>query len=105
MAVTYRRSHWHHLPNALVRTLLHVGPGSRYTYLLTVRARRSGAPYSTQVIIVEAGGQQWLVASYGDVSRVRSARAAGQVALSRGRHGHMVGIVALTPEEAAPILV
>jgi deazaflavin-dependent oxidoreductase (nitroreductase family) len=86
MAATHRLSFWRRLLNRLVRTLLHVGPGPRHTYLLTVRGRRSGTLYSTPVTLIETGGQRWLVAPYGEVSWVRNARAARQVTLSRGRH-------------------
>jgi deazaflavin-dependent oxidoreductase (nitroreductase family) len=104
MAATYRLSHWRRLLNALVRTLLRVGLGPRRTYLLTVHGRRSGTRYSTPVTLVEAGGQRWLVAPYGEVSWVRNARSAGQVTLSRGRHAETVAIVELGPEKATPVL-
>jgi deazaflavin-dependent oxidoreductase (nitroreductase family) len=104
MAATYRLSRWRRLLNALVRTLLRVGLGPRHTYLLTVQGRRSGKGYSTPVTLVEAGGQRWLVAPYGEVSWVRNARAASQVTLSRGRRSETVAIVELGSEEAAPIL-
>jgi deazaflavin-dependent oxidoreductase (nitroreductase family) len=104
MAATYRLSLWRRLLNGLVRAFLRVGVGPRHTYLMTVRGRRSGTLYSTPATLVEAGGQRWLVAPYGEVSWVRNARAAGQVTLSRGRHAETVAIVELGPEEAAPVL-
>jgi deazaflavin-dependent oxidoreductase (nitroreductase family) len=104
MAATYRLSGWRRLLNGLVKILLRVGVGPRHIYLLTVRGRHSGTPYSTPVTLVEAGTNRWLVAPYGEVSWVRNARAAGQVTLSRGRHYETVMIVELEPEEAAPVL-
>jgi deazaflavin-dependent oxidoreductase (nitroreductase family) len=104
MVATYRLSGWRRLLNALVRTLLRVGLGPRHTYLLTVRGRRSGTPYSTPVMLVEEGVHRWLVAPYGEVSWVRNARAAGQVMLSRGRRSETVTVVELEPAEAAPVL-
>jgi deazaflavin-dependent oxidoreductase (nitroreductase family) len=104
MAATYRLSSWRRLLNALVRALLHMGVGPRHTYLLTVRGRRSGTWYSTPVTLVEATGQRWLVAPYGEVSWVRNARTAGQVTLSRGRRSERVAIVELGPDESAPVL-
>jgi deazaflavin-dependent oxidoreductase (nitroreductase family) len=104
MAATYRLGGWRRLLNALVRTLLRGGLGPRHTYLLTVRGRRSGTPYSTPVMLVEDGANRWLVAPYGEVSWVRNARAAGQVTLSRGRRSETVAIVELGPAEAAPVL-
>jgi deazaflavin-dependent oxidoreductase (nitroreductase family) len=104
MATTYRLSGWRRLLNALVKTLLRMGLAPRHTYLLTVRGRRSGQPYSTPVTLVEEGPHRWLVAPYGAVSWVRNARAAGQVTLSRGRRSETVAIVELAPAAAAPVL-
>jgi deazaflavin-dependent oxidoreductase (nitroreductase family) len=104
MAATYRLSRGRRRLNTPVRTLLRMGLGPRHTYLLTVRGRRSGVLYCTPVTLVEADGQRWLVAPYGEVSWVRNARVAGQVTLSRGRRSETVAIVELGPEEAAPIL-
>jgi deazaflavin-dependent oxidoreductase (nitroreductase family) len=104
MAATYRQSTWRRLLNALVPTLLLVGLGPRRTYLLTVRGRRSGKPYSTPVTLVEEGTNHWLIAPYGKVAWVRNARVAGQVTLSRGHQSETVGLVELGPEESAPVL-
>ena len=104
MAATYHLSGWRRLLNGLVRILLRVGLAPRRTYLLTVRGRRSGKPYSTPVTLVETITDRWLVAPYGEVSWVRNPRAAGQVTLSHGRHAETVMIVELRPAEAAPVL-
>ncbi len=104
MAATYRLSLWRRGVNALVRALLEWGLGPRHTYLLTVRGRKSGRPYSTPVTLVEQRGQGWLVAPYGEVAWVRNARATRQVTLSRGAQSKTVAVVELGPEEAAPIL-
>jgi deazaflavin-dependent oxidoreductase (nitroreductase family) len=104
MAATYRLSLWRRFLNRLVQTLLRVGVGPRHTYLLTVHGRRSGKRYSTPVTLIEEGPNRWLVAPHGEVSRVRNVRAAGQVTLSRGRHAETVAIVAVGPNEAAPVL-
>jgi deazaflavin-dependent oxidoreductase (nitroreductase family) len=104
MAATYRLSGWRRLLNGGVKTLLRVGLGPQHTYLLTVRGRRTGTPYSTPVTLVEEGTHRWLVAPYGEVSWVRNARAAGQVTLSRGRQSEIVAPVELGPAEAAPVL-
>ena len=84
--------------------LLRVGVSPPHTYLLTVRGRKSGHPYSTPVTLVEEGGKRWLVAPYGEVGWVRNARAAKQVTLSRGRRFETVAIVELSAEDAAPVL-
>jgi deazaflavin-dependent oxidoreductase (nitroreductase family) len=90
--------------NRLVRLLLKLGWMPGPTYLLTVRGRRTGRPFSTPVTLVEEGGARWLVAPYGDVGWVRNARAAGQVTLSRGGRSETLPIRELPPAEAAPVL-
>jgi deazaflavin-dependent oxidoreductase (nitroreductase family) len=87
-----------------VRLLLKLGLMPGPTYLLTVPGRRTGRPLSTPVTLVEQGAARWLVAPYGDVAWVRSARAAGQITLSRGRRSETVPIRELGPAEAAPVL-
>jgi deazaflavin-dependent oxidoreductase (nitroreductase family) len=104
MARTYHLSAGRRLANRLLTALLRRGVAGGMTYLLTVRGRRSGRPYSTPVNLIEHGAERWLVAPYGAVNWVRNARAAGQVTLSRGRHSETVGIRELGPEESAPVL-
>jgi deazaflavin-dependent oxidoreductase (nitroreductase family) len=88
----------------IVSALLRLGVSPPHTYLLTVRGRKSGQPYSTPVTLVEENGERWLVSPYGEVAWLRNARAAGEVALSRGRRSETVTIVELRTEEAAPVL-
>jgi deazaflavin-dependent oxidoreductase (nitroreductase family) len=90
--------------NRLVHVLLRLGLGPRETYLLTVAGRRSGAPRSTPVTLVEEGGRRWLVSPYGDVAWVRNLRAAGRATLSRGRRTEAITVREIKPEEAAPVL-
>ncbi len=54
--------------------------------------------------LVIEGDSRWLVAPYGVVGWVRNARAAGSVALSRGRRSEVVRIAEVGPEESAPVL-
>src|SRR3970040_663996 len=51
--------------------LLRLGLGPARTYLLTVTGRRSGAPRSTPVTLVEEGGRRWLRSPHGGVARGR----------------------------------
>jgi hypothetical protein len=60
--------------------------------------------YSTPVTLVEAGGQRRLIAAYGEVARVRNARAAGRETLSHGRHVETAALMELGPDETAPVL-
>lgn len=104
VASTYRLTPSRRAANRLVRLLLKLGLMPGPTYLLTVPGRRTGRPLSTPVTLVEQDGARWLVAPYGDVAWVRSARAAGQITLSRGRRSESVPIRELSPADAAPVL-
>jgi deazaflavin-dependent oxidoreductase (nitroreductase family) len=104
MAATYRLTPTRRAANRVVRLLLRLGLMPGPTYLLTVRGRRTGRTLSTPVTLVEEGGERWLVAPYGDVAWVRSARAAGTVTLTRGRQAERVTIGELAAAEAAPVL-
>lgn len=104
MAATYRLTPARRAANRVVRLLLTLGLMPGPTYLLTVPGRRTGRPLSTPVTLVEEGGQRWLVAPYGEVPWVRNARAAGRVALTRGRRAETVSLRALGAAEAAPVL-
>jgi len=104
VAARYRRGLARRAVNRLVRLLLRLGSGPGGTYLLTVPGRRSGAPRSTPVTLVEEGGRRWLVAPYGEVAWVRNARAAGKATLSRGGHTTEIAVREVTAEEAAPVL-
>jgi deazaflavin-dependent oxidoreductase (nitroreductase family) len=79
-----------------------IAPSS--TYLMTVRGRKTGKPYSTPVTLVERDGTRWLVSPYGQVNWVKNARAAGEVSLSRNGKTETLKIKELSPVESAPIL-
>jgi len=104
LAFQYQRGRARRAVNRLVHVLLRLGLGPRETYLLTVAGRRSGAPRTTPVTIVEEGGRRWLVAPYGEVAWVRNLRAAGRATLSRGRRTEAIAVREITAEEAAPVL-
>jgi deazaflavin-dependent oxidoreductase (nitroreductase family) len=104
MARPYRLGFWRRLVNRIVSALLRLDLNPPHTYLLTVPGRKSRKPYSTPVTLVEENRERWLVAPYGEVGWVKNARAAGQVTLKRGRRSETVGIVELSPDEAAPVL-
>ncbi len=103
MAHTYKLTHARRLVNVVIRRLALLGLAGGHTYLLTVRGRKTGRPYSTPVRLVEDGGR-WLVAPYGEVGWVRNARAAGEVTLRRGRRSETLAIEQVSPAEAAPVL-
>ncbi len=92
------------IANFLTRSLIRLGLGPRYRYLLTAPGRKSGKSYSTPVTVVEIDRSRWLVAPYGEVSWVRNARSAGQVTLTRAGRAEKLSIAEETPEASAPVL-
>ena len=104
MAARYRRGLARRAGNGLVRMLLRLGLGPSRTYLLTVTGRRSGAPRSTPVTLVEEGGRRWLVSPYGEVAWVRNLRATGRATLSRGGYTVEIAVREVGADEAAPVL-
>ena len=104
MAKSFRPGVARKLVNVMISALLRAGIPLKSTYLLTVVGRRSGKQYTTPVTLVEHGSERWLVAPYGIVGWVRNARAAGHVALTRGRRSQSASIEELGPVESAPIL-
>jgi deazaflavin-dependent oxidoreductase (nitroreductase family) len=79
MAKTYRRHLGTRLINWWFRTLTKLALGASYRHILTVPGRKTGRLHSTPVDVIEAGGQRWLVASYGPANWVLNTRAAGGV--------------------------
>ena len=104
MAARYERGLARRAGNGLVRFLLRLGLGPARTYLLTVTGRRSGAPRSTPVTLVEEGGRRWLVSPYGEVAWVRNLRVTRRATLSRGGRTVDIAVSEVRVEEAAPVL-
>jgi deazaflavin-dependent oxidoreductase (nitroreductase family) len=104
VAARYQRGLARRAGNGLVRILVRLGLGPSRTYLLTVTGRRSGAPRSTPVTLVEEGGRRWLVAPYGEVAWVRNLRATGRATLSRCGHTVEIAVREVGADEAAPVL-
>ena len=104
MAARYQLGLARRAGNGLVRMLLRLGLGPARTYLLTVKGRRSGAPRSTPVTLVEEGGRRWLVSPYGEVAWVRNLRATGRATLSRCGHTVEIAVREVGADEAAPVL-
>ena len=88
--------------NALVGLFARAGIGP--IQLLTTTGLRTGRTYTRPVVPVESGGRRWLVAPYGPVAWVRTARASGEVSLRYGRHAQAYAVREATAEEAGPVL-
>lgn len=104
MAAVYRLGPGRRLINAALRAALWLDLAPRRYVLLTTRGRKFGRPRSTPVILLDRDDGRWLVAPYGARAWVKNARAAGTVALGRGRHARTLAIVEVGPAQAAPVL-
>src|SRR5208282_3502273 len=71
--------------NSVYGSLVGIGLGFSYNYLLQVRGRKSGRLYSTPIDLLEFEGKRFLVAPRGRTQWVRNAEAAGEVTLKKGR--------------------
>jgi len=71
--------------NRLFGAALGIGLGLGHNYLVEVAGRKSGKLYATPVDLLEFEGRRYLVAPRGETNWVRNARAAGRVALRKGR--------------------
>ena len=106
MAREYRLGPARKAINVVIGTLLKLGvpaPG-KTSYLMTTKGRRSGVDRTTPVSLVEAGGEQWLVSPYGNVSWVHNLRADPAVRLSRGKIHQTRRAEEVDAATAAPIL-
>ncbi len=104
MAKTYRVGRWQRAINAVFTRLALVGLGPKYLHILTVPGRRSGIQRSVPVDVMDAGGERYLVAPYGDVNWVRNLRVAKTATLRRGRQVHPYDAVEIAPGLALPVI-
>ena len=80
------------------------GLGFSYNYLLEVRGRKTGKPYSTPINLLELNGKKYLVAPRGRTQWVRNAEAAGEVTLKKGTKREKFSLRPLTDAQKLPIL-
>src|SRR6059058_5650621 len=90
--------------NRIYGSLIGLGLGFSYNYLLEVRGRKSGRTYSTPIDLLELNGKRYLVAPRGRTQWVRNAEAAGEVMLERGASRRRFRIRAVPNEDKPEIL-
>jgi hypothetical protein len=95
---------WRRGLNFVVRPLARLGLAGSRTHVLTVQGRTSGKLWSTPVSIVSLSGERFLVAPYGERNWVKNARAAGWVALERGRHRERLAVEEIEATASVPVL-
>jgi deazaflavin-dependent oxidoreductase (nitroreductase family) len=84
--------------------LVRVGIGGKSTYLLTTTGRKTGQQRTTPVILVEDGGERWLVSPYGMVAWVHNVRAQPEVILRHGRRAETLNAEEVDQVTAGPVL-
>ena len=104
MAKTYRVTPFIRFVNRMMARMIRWNIAPPHTYLLTVRGRKTGKPYSTPVMLVEEDDQRWLVAPYGEVGWLKNARAVGEVTLFRHGKTETVRIQPVGAEASALVL-
>jgi deazaflavin-dependent oxidoreductase (nitroreductase family) len=104
MARSYRLGPARRAVNAVVAAMLRAGVGSKSTYLLTTTGRKTREKRTTPVILVETGGERWLVSPYGVVGWVHNVRATPEVSLRRGRRTEQLRAEEVDSETAGAVL-
>jgi deazaflavin-dependent oxidoreductase (nitroreductase family) len=90
--------------NRLMMAVQKLGIPTGPAMVLTVPGRKSGTPRSTPMTPFEFRGGLYVVAGYPGADWAANARAAGTGTLARGRRSRRVRIVALTADDARPVL-
>jgi deazaflavin-dependent oxidoreductase (nitroreductase family) len=95
---------WQKLVNKLIVALYKVGLPLGPVVVLMVPGRTSGQPRRTPITPFQLDGNLYAIEGYPATDWARNARAAGTGTLSRGRRSRLVKIVALSPDEARPVM-
>jgi deazaflavin-dependent oxidoreductase (nitroreductase family) len=91
--------------NPFARWMMSAGiPTGSRNILLTVRGRRSGAPRTTPLSMLELDGRRFVQASYSADGWVRNLRAAGEATVIDHDQRIAVHTIELAPDEAGPII-
>jgi deazaflavin-dependent oxidoreductase (nitroreductase family) len=95
---------WQNNVNKLIFALQKVGLPIGPVVVLTVPGRTSGRTRRTPITPFQLDGNLYAIEGYPDTDWARNARAAGAGTLTRGRRSRRVAIVALSPQEARPVM-
>ncbi len=90
--------------NMVMTAMLGVGLGGKSAYLLTTTGRKTRQKRTTPVILVETGGDRWLVSPYGTVGWVHNVRASPEVSLRRGKRTERLRAEEADSQTAGPVL-
>jgi deazaflavin-dependent oxidoreductase (nitroreductase family) len=70
--------------NGAFGLIVRLGGGTKHSYELEVRGRKSGKIFRTPVNLLEFKGKRFLIGTRGETQWCRNARAAGEVTLRKG---------------------
>jgi deazaflavin-dependent oxidoreductase (nitroreductase family) len=90
--------------NRVFGSLVGLGLGFSYNYLLQVKGRKSGKIYSTPIDLLELDGRRFLVAPRGRTQWVRNAEAAGEIILKKGSVRQRFGLRPIPDADKPSIL-
>ena len=90
--------------NKIYGTLVGLGVGFSYNYLLQVRGRKSGRIYSTPIDLLQLGGKSYLVAPRGRTQWVRNVEAAGEVMLKKGSRSNRYNVRVIAEAQRPELL-
>jgi len=90
--------------NRTFGALIRIGIGLGHNYVLEVSGRKSGKVYSAPVNLIAVDGHDYLVAPRGETNWVRNARAAGRIALVKGRTRRDFTLREIAAADRPPIL-
>jgi deazaflavin-dependent oxidoreductase (nitroreductase family) len=83
----------------IARRLLTARVPLGFNRLLTIRGRKSGAPRTTPLAVIEDAGRRWVWAPWGEVNWVRNLRAAGEATIHVGGRDEKVRAIELDPSQ------
>ncbi len=103
----YQRPPWivQHVANPLVAFLAgKLGMNLRGAWVLTIPGRKTGAPRSVPVYLLELNGERYLVAPRGNTEWVRNLRAAGRGTLRKGEQELSFQAEEIPDDQKPPVL-
>ncbi len=83
----------------VLKFLIAAGVPLGYNGLITIRGRKSGAPRTAAVAIIDVSGRRWVWAPWGEVHWVLNLRAAGRATITVRRRKEEVAATELDPAE------
>jgi deazaflavin-dependent oxidoreductase (nitroreductase family) len=90
--------------NRIFALAIGFGLGLGHNYVVEVRGRKSGKIFSAPIDLLEFEGRRYLVAPRGETNWVRNARAAGRVALRKGRRREEFAVREVAPAQRPELL-